>query len=255
VEEHKMNGLTTTESQSITPCGAAQEGAKRPVKTAEKFWGLLRRKDRWGLSGRGRLLVALLVLSLGSGLFLGIHSFLALTDRLPTDTLVVEGWINRYAIRGAVEEFKAGSYRRVFTTGGPENGTGAYVNNYQTSASVGADQMVKFGLSPELVRMVPSHVNGRDRTYSSALALRDWFSAHHVEMQSLNVLTEDAHARRTRLLFQEAFGDSVKVGVISVPNPDYDPKRWWRYSEGVREVIGETTSYLYAKFLFWPASK
>jgi len=186
---------------------------------------------------------------------MGVHPFLAQTDRLPTDTLVVEGWINRYAIRGAVKEFKIGSYRRIFTTGGPENGSGGYVNDFQTSASASADELVKFGLSREFIQMVPSHVIGRDRTYSSAVALREWLRAHHFELQSINVVTEDAHARRTRLLFQEAFGDSVKVGIISIANPDYDPKRWWRYSEGVREAISESTSYIYAKFLFWPSSK
>jgi hypothetical protein len=73
-------------------------------------------------------------------------------------------------------------------------------------------------------------------------------------VKNFNVLTEDVHARRTRLLFQEAFGRDVKVGIIALPDPDYDPKRWWRYSEGVREVLGEGIAYLYAKFLFYPAS-
>ena len=42
----------------------------------------------------------------------------------------------------------------------------------------------------------------------------------------------------------------TKVGIISVPNPDYDAKHWWRYSEGVKDVISEGAAYLYAKFLF-----
>jgi hypothetical protein len=71
-----------------------------------------------------------------------------------------------------------------------------------------------------------------------------------VSVRGINVLTEEAHARRTRLLFQKAFGDEVKVGIISVPSPDYDSKHWWRYSEGVREVIGEGIAYIYARFLF-----
>jgi hypothetical protein len=37
-----------------------------------------------------------------------------------------------------------------------------------------------------------------------------------------------------------------------VQNPDYDPKHWWRYSEGVREILGETIAYMYAEFLFRP---
>jgi uncharacterized SAM-binding protein YcdF (DUF218 family) len=111
----------------------------------------------------------------------------------------------------------------------------------------------KNGIPDESLQMVPSRVMDRDRTYSSAVALRDWFREHNVSVQSINVVTEDAHARRTRLLFQEAFGKDVKVGIVSVPNPDYDAEHWWRYSEGVREVIGEGIAYIYAKFLFWPA--
>jgi len=37
-----------------------------------------------------------------------------------------------------------------------------------------------------------------------------------------------------------------------VPDPDYDPKRWWRYSEGVREVLGESIAWFYAAFFFHP---
>jgi len=69
-------------------------------------------------------------------------------------------------------------------------------------------------------------------------------------VDNINVLTEGAHARRTRLLYQKAFGRNVTVGIIAVSNPDYDPKQWWRYSDGVREDIGESTPYIYAKFFF-----
>jgi hypothetical protein len=82
--------------------------------------------------------------------------------------------------------------------------------------------------------------------------LRDWLHENHIPVSSLNVLTEDGHARRTWLLFQEAFGNEVKIGIISATNPDYDAKRWWRYSEGVREVLGESIALVYAKCFFWP---
>ena len=55
------------------------------------------------------------------------------------------------------------------------------------------------------------------------------------------------------MLFQDAFGQDVTVGVISAPDPDYDAAHWWRSSEGVREILGESIAYLYAKFVFHPA--
>jgi uncharacterized SAM-binding protein YcdF (DUF218 family) len=166
---------------------------------------------------------------------------------------VVEGWVDPYAIDAAVKEFTTGKYDHIFTTGGPVVGTGGYSNDYNTSASVGAQRLVSAGIPASLVQMVPSHISGRDRTYSSALALREYFRTNGVTVKSFNVLTEDVHARRTRLLFQEAFGRKTTIGIIAVANPDYDAKHWWRCSEGVREVLGESIAYVYAKFLFWPA--
>ena len=95
--------------------------------------------------------------------------------------------------------------------------------------------------------MVPSRVMDRDRTYGSAVALRNWFRDHNMTVSGINVVTEDLHARRTRLLFQKALGDEVKVGVIGIPSPDYDAKHWWHYSEGLKEVISESIAYVYAK--------
>jgi uncharacterized SAM-binding protein YcdF (DUF218 family) len=181
-----------------------------------------------------------------------IYPFLAVTHRVDTNILVVEGWIHEYAIRAAVQEFRSNRYQRVFTTGGPVEGTGGYINDYQTSASVGAELLKKSGLSNESLQMVPSRVMDRDRTYGSAVALRNWFREHNMPVPGINVVTEDLHARRTRLLFQKALGDDVAVGVIAVRNPDYDSRHWWRYSAGVKEVIAEAVSYLYAKLLFYP---
>ena len=222
------------------------------AQPSQKLFGILTRKERWGLSWPTRLIVALLGFSTAVFGLLNVQPFLSETHRVSSDILVVEGWIHEYAIRTAVAEFTGGSYDRVFTTGGPVAGSGHYVNDYQTSASVGADLLKKFGIPNESVQIVPSHVIGRDRTYSSAVALRKWLREHNRNVRGLNVLTEDTHARRTRLLFAKAFGTNVAIGIIAVPNPHYDAKHWWRYSEGVRDVLGEAIAYIYVKFLFNP---
>lgn len=183
-----------------------------------------------------------------------IHPFLAPTSRVASPILVVEGWVNQFTIQAAIAEFQQGEYRLALTTGGPVGGLGHYVNDYQTSASVAASRLRSGGLAAASVQMVPSRVMSRDRTYGSAVALREWLQYHSPGVCRLNVLTEGAHARRTRLLFEKALGDQVSVGIISVPSPDYDAKRWWRYSEGVREVLGETIAYIYARFFFYPAA-
>jgi uncharacterized SAM-binding protein YcdF (DUF218 family) len=220
--------------------------------TPQKFWGTLTRKERWGLSWRGRLIVFAAVLLTFSLFLFRVYPFLAVTHRVDANVLVVEGWVHEYAIRAAVEEFRSNRYERVFATGGPVEGTGRYINDYQTSASVGADLLTKNGLPKEYVQMVPSRVMDRDRTYGSAVALRNWFHENNMPVPDINVVTEDLHARRTRLLFQKALGHDV-VGIIAIPNPDYDSRQWWRYSAGVREVVSEAAAYIYARFLFYPS--
>lgn len=214
--------------------------------------GLLERKPRWGLSARGWLW--LMGLSLGVAVLVAfcLHPFLSVTHRLDTDILVVEGWVHGNIIRAAAAEYTNGSYRRVFTTGGPVHGSASYVNDFNTAASVGADLLKAAGLPPDVVQMVPCRVKDRDRTFSSALALGAWFQTNNVSVTRVNVVSEGVHARRTWYLYQKALGPKVSVGIICFPDEEYPPDRWWRYSEGVRDTLGELIAYLYARFFFWP---
>lgn len=223
------------------------------LPSGRRFLGIIIRKERWSFSWYGWLVVALVLLLGTVGLVHSIFPFLAVTHRVDSDVLVVEGWVHEYAIRTAISEFQSGHYQRVFTTGGPVVGMGGYTNDYNPSASVGASRLKAAGFSPEFVQMIPSRINDRDRTYSAALALRNWFREHHAGVQSINVVTEDVHARRSRLLFQKAFGPGMNVGIISIPNPDYDSTHWWRYSEGVKEIVSEGAAYIYARLFFYPA--
>ena len=215
-------------------------------------WGILVCKERWGLSWRARLAAILTVILAGFVTVREIRPFLAVTHRAPPQFLVMEGWVHLATARAAAAEFTAGGYHAIYVTGEPEEGTGDYDKDSDTEAWVGTGLLRRCGIPEQLLQRVPRRQVDRDRTYGSALALKQWFGEHHFVVQSINVVTEDAHARRTRLMFQRAFGPAVQVGVISVPDTDYDPNQWWRYSEGVREILGETIAYLYAKFLFRP---
>jgi uncharacterized SAM-binding protein YcdF (DUF218 family) len=120
------------------------------------------------------------------------YPFLAITSPVPSDNLVVEGWMHEYAMREAAAEYAIiGTFLRLVVR---TIGKGGYINDYYTSASVGAELLQKAGIPREAIQMVPSHVNGRERTYSSAIALRDWFR-DNTPVDTINVVTEGAHAR------------------------------------------------------------
>src|SRR5204862_8323679 len=80
------------------------------AKSLRKLWGFLVRKERWGLSWSGRLILVLLGFSTAGFLFLNIERFLAESYCVDADVLLVEGWIYEYAIRVAVVEFWRGVY-------------------------------------------------------------------------------------------------------------------------------------------------
>lgn len=221
----------------------------RPVS---KFWGILSRRERWGLSWRGSVLVVMVISLAGLIFLLRVQPFLAVTHRVPANILVVEGWVHAYGVDAAVKEFRTGHYRQIYTTGGPVEGIGPTSSIYDTEAHRTAGLLKLAGIPAENVQSVPATYVGKDRTYTSAMVLRNWLRDHGVQVAGINVLTEDAHARRSWLLFSKAMGSMTRVGIISVSSPDYDPDHWWRTSEGVREMIDEGIAYLYAKIFFWP---
>ena len=110
-----------------------------PDVRKNRLLGLVNRKERWGLSWIGWLVLFFMLVLAGVIVTFSIYPFLCITERVKTDELVVEGWIPFYAVHAAALEFTSGSYHEVLTTGGPISGMGGYTNDYNTSASLGAD--------------------------------------------------------------------------------------------------------------------
>jgi hypothetical protein len=183
-----------------------------------------------------------------------LYPFLAVMNQASGEFLVVEGWVPGYGLRQAVTVFKEGGYRGILTSGcvvSDEWGDRTEL----TYADVGADKLRKLGLKADVVTPVPCRSWRQDRTYNSALAVKTWFEKNGVAVRAIDVVTVGPHARRSRLLFQKALGNRIKVGIIPVKSNEYDPSRWWESSDGFREVIGEEIAYLYARLLFWPSKE
>jgi len=217
----------------------------------KSLWGLLRRRECLVPTLRGWLLLGLSLAALLALAFRGIQPFLSVTDSVPGGVLVVEGWVPDYMLEVAIAEFKRNHYDRLFVTGIPLQ-NGAPLSEYKNYAQLGAATLVKLGLSTNDVQAVPAPLTRRDRTYGTAIVLKHWFRDHELAPTKVNLITGNLHARRSRLMFEKALGQGVTVGVIAVPANDYDEQHWWRYSQGVRIVIGEIIAYTYARLLFYP---
>ena len=231
-----------------TSCSADGPGDER------KAWGLLRRRSCLVPTVRGWIvlgvsLVAFLILIVRS-----LHPFLALNDPISDGLLVVEGWTPDYGLEMAVDEFKRDHYQKIYVTGGPLE-YGNYLYSYRTYAQLGAATLVGLGLDSNVVQAVPAPLVRRDRTYTSAVMLKKWLLEHGIQPTRIHLISDGPHSRRSRLLFLEAMGHGVTIGVTSIPPKDYDPRHWWRSSAGVRTVLDEALAYLYARFLFFPPKR
>ncbi|NMF67448.1 YdcF family protein [Brasilonema octagenarum UFV-E1] len=224
--------------------------AKVPYKN-QKFpkIRLLKRRQTWTLTLQGWVSV----FATGA-LFLiftitHIHSFLAVTSPIKADALVVEGWITDEALLQAFSEFSNNSYRQIFTTGIPVE-RGFYLAEYKNYAEIAAATLKKLGVPKEKLVVVPTPHVIKDRTHASAVAFRQKLLNSNDQLESVNLFTNDAHARRSWLIYKQVLAP-IKVGVIAANPSDYDPKKWWVSSEGVRTVISEIIAFIYALFVNW----
>jgi hypothetical protein len=215
----------------------------------KRGWGLCHRREITVPTWRGWLLCLFFFGILGFVLLRCVYPFLAVNAPAAGGVLVVEGWAPDYVLRSAIAEFHRGAYDRVYVTGGPVE-VGAPLSQYENFAAVGTSTLVKLGLPADAVQAVPAPRVAQDRTFTSAVILKRWWRAHRIVPSTVQVISLGPHTRRSRLLFQKAFGKEVTIGIISVPPRDYDPKVWWRSSAGFRTVTGELTAYVYARFIF-----
>lgn len=213
--------------------------------------GLLRCRAILLPTWRGWLVLLGVVAGLGFVLLRGTLPFLAVHDSKPGGPLVVEGWVPDHAIAETIAEFQREQYTMLLVSGGPI-GKGAPFSEHRTFAEFGAAVAVKLGFDPAHLHAVPAPEVRQDRTYTSAVAVRDWLRQRGAMPARINVVSLGAHSRRTRLLYRHAFGDGTEIGIIALPERDFDPRRWWTSSQGVRIVVGELLAYGYARFVFRP---
>lgn len=186
--------------------------------------------------------VAIVIAAVGIS---SIHTFLAPVAPINGEALIIEGWLPDYCLAEAAALVKKERYRYLFVTGGPlENGS--YLKEYRTYAALGAATMKELSIPDSIVVVVPAGHSTVNRTWASAVALKNWLDSTGVPVTRFDLCSQSTHARRSRLLFRKALQKPYAVGVIALPDRDYPPEKWWKTSEGVRGVVDELVAYIYA---------
>jgi len=224
------------------------------MNSRKPFLGLLRRRQCIVPTWRGWLLLLLAIGTAGVLFVRNIYDFLAVNDPLPGDILVIEGWSSDYVIEGAVEDLlksPGSKYKRICVTGGPID-FGNPMREHKTFAEYGKAMCLKLGVPTDVLHAVPAPSVEKDRSYASAVALREWLREHGGANVKINIAGNGAHSRRTRLIYEKALRPDVRVGISNIAERTFDPGRWWKTSQGFRIVVDETIAYTYARFFFSP---
>ena len=179
----------------------------------------------------------------------GIHPFLSPREPVGASTLAVEGWIPEDDLDQVVGIVGEGKYTLVLTTGGPlpralaETGVSTYAHLAARSLELRGVPVVA----------VPAPASAQDRTFLSAVMVREWAREERVAMDAIDVLSSGAHGRRSWMLYDLAFGGDARVGIVTVRPSAYDPDAWWRTSLGAKTVLSETIGWAWTKLFFRPS--
>ena len=210
---------------------------------------LVRRREVWLPTVWGWLVIAVLVVAGGLFVARNLHGFLAVRDPVAARVLIVEGWMGPRELEETAAIVRGGGYERVIATGGPivrwPSAAGP-----STFAEQAAWYLAELGVPKSALVAVPAPTVSSDRTYLSALTVRDWAERRGERLEAFNIVSAGPHARRTRLLYRRVFGPEVSIGVIATRSYDYDAERWWQSSAGAKEVIDETIGVAWTRCCF-----
>jgi hypothetical protein len=172
------------------------------------------------------------------------ESYLARTERVPADTLVVESWIQEDGLHAAAAEFRSGGYRHLVTTGGLTGSPGTV--RRRSYSRIAELALVDAGIPREAIIAASAPDVAKQRTFTTAVGVQRALQLQGIHPAAINIFTEGAHARRSRWVYARVFGPNVKTGVISWTA--WDPTRgtsWWTSSQRTLVLIKETLGFPY----------
>lgn len=106
-----------------------------------------------------------------------------------------------------------------------------------TFAEWGASLLSGAGIPADRLVPVPATAADLGRTLANARAFAD--RARTDNLRAVDLISLGVHARRSQRVYQQACGAGVKVGVLSLDDPETPRKGWWKRRMGITRVLKE----------------
>jgi len=191
----------------------------------------------------GLLLLLLVLGAIGVFAFRNLAIFLAVNEPVGAKYLVIEGWLGKYELQQSLEVFTEKGYQQAFVSGVPIDNS--FNNEFPTMADRAHNYLLSIGFPEARITAVPAPKTFLNRTYVSAVAVRERLASQNLPVDALDVFSSDVHARRSRYLYQLAFGDPVRVGIIASSPEEFELETWWHSSDVVKNVSTEAIGWIW----------
>lgn len=179
-----------------------------------------------------------------------VYSYLAINKPIESKTMIIEGYVPSYILKEAVKTYNEEKYERLIVTGIPIVNY-EYVTSYHNTGEATILALKYFGITDTIyLANIPTNVYV-DRTYHTAIACEQLFKDNSWP-KNFNIYSVGVHARRSRMMFREAFGSEYDIGVIAPRDRTFLPVGWWKSSKGFRNVSNEFVATTFVSFFFHP---
>ena len=114
-----------------------------------------------------------------------------------------------------------------------------------TFAEAAAAYLRSAGVKADMINALPSAEADNSRTWANAQRFAE--EARSEKITEVDVISFGVHALRSRTMYRKACGPAVRVGVISLVDPEMRPGIWWHRRKGwyivAREMAGLPASH------------
>ncbi len=176
--------------------------------------------------------------------------FLTVDESVGAEHLVIEAWMSKEELDQGLRYFKSNDYTKVLLVGGPISDDFHGIDaNYAERA---AAYLLTQDLPKEATAIVATPHSAQNRTFLNAVMVREWFEQQDISVSRLDVFSSGVHTRRSRDLYQKAFGDRVEIGIVPSQPINFDPTHWWKSSATGKYVAVEFANWVLTKCCFDP---
>lgn len=126
-------------------------------------------------------------------------------------------------------------YEYVFLKVGEEQST---LNNFNSNAELARNSLISMGIDSSRIIATSGDRVIINRTLTSALAFRDWLKTTNIKVKGINIISLGAHTRRTWMIYNKILHRRFEIGIISLPDYEFNHSRVYKLIKTIREILG-----------------